>query len=43
MVTLYDVIDTRTNQYHSVAIVKEKNVKYFIKEGDANENTNPAP
>ena len=29
-VTLYNVIDIRTDQFHSVAIVKEKNVKYFI-------------
>lgn len=30
MITLYNVIDTRTNQFHSVAVVKEKNVKWFI-------------
>ena len=30
MIRLKNVIDTRTGQYHSVAIVKEKNVKYFI-------------
>lgn len=30
MVTLYNVIDTRTNQFHSVAVVKEKNAKWFI-------------
>lgn len=30
MVTLYDVIDTRTGQFHSVAVVKERNVKYFV-------------
>ena len=30
MVTLYNVIDTRTNQYHSVAVVKERNVKWFV-------------
>ena len=29
MVTLYNVIDIRTMQYHSVAVVKEKNVKWF--------------
>lgn len=29
MVTLYNVIDTRTDQFHSVAIVKERNVKWF--------------
>ena len=30
MVTLYNVIDTRTMLFHSVAVVKEKNVKWFI-------------
>ena len=30
LVTLYNVIDTRTNQFHSIAIVKERNVKWFI-------------
>ena len=30
MVKLYNVVDVRTNQFHSVAIVKERNVKYFI-------------
>ena len=30
MVTLYNVIDTRTGQFHSVAIVKERNAKWFI-------------
>ena len=30
MVTLYDVIDIRTGQYHSVAIVKKRNAKWFI-------------
>ena len=29
-VRLTNVIDTRTNKYHSVAIVSEKKVKYFI-------------
>lgn len=29
-VRLENVIDTRTNQFHSVAIVKAKNVKYFV-------------
>ena len=29
-VTLYNVIDTRTGQFHSVAVVKEKNAKYFV-------------
>ena len=30
MVTLYNVIDTRTGQHHSVAVVKERNAKWFI-------------
>ena len=29
-VTLYDVIDTRTGQYYSVAIVSERNARYFV-------------
>ena len=30
MVTLRNVIDIRTNKFHSVARVKENMVKYFI-------------
>lgn len=30
MVKLYNVIDTRTNQFHSVAIVHEKKVRFFV-------------
>ena len=30
MVTLYNVIDIRTGQFHSVAKVKPRNVKWFI-------------
>lgn len=30
MVTLYNVIDIRTGQFHSIAIVKERNAKWFI-------------
>ena len=30
MITLYNVIDIRTGLFHSVAIVKERNAKYFI-------------
>lgn len=30
MVTLYNVIDTRTNRFHSVAVVTERNAKYFV-------------
>lgn len=29
-ITLYNVIDTRTGQFHSVAVVKKKNAKYFV-------------
>ena len=34
MITLYNVIDTRTGLFHSVAIIKERNAKYFVKAGD---------
>ncbi len=30
MVTLYDVIDVRTGNRHSIAVVKAKNVKWYI-------------
>lgn len=30
MTTLKNVIDTRTGNLHSVAIVKEENAKYFV-------------
>jgi len=30
MVTLYNVIDTRTGLFHSVAIVKKRNAKWFV-------------
>lgn len=30
MVKLYNVIDTRTGMFHSVAIVKKKNARFFI-------------
>ena len=29
-VKLYNVIDVRTNQFHSIAIVKERNAKWFV-------------
>ena len=29
-VTLHNVIDIRNGQYYSIAVVKEKNVKYFV-------------
>ena len=29
-ITLTDVIDTRTNTYYSVAVVKERNAKWFV-------------
>ena len=29
MIKLYNVIDKRTNQFHSVAIISEKNLKWF--------------
>lgn len=30
MVRLTNVIDTRTGQWYSVAVVKERNVKWFV-------------
>ena len=30
MVTLYDVIDIRTGVYYSVAVVKQRNRKWFV-------------
>ena len=37
MVTLYNVIDTRTGKRHSIAIVSKWKVKYFVpaEDGDA--------
>lgn len=29
-IKLYNVIDTRTNEFHSVAVVSEKNLRYFV-------------
>lgn len=30
MITLKNVIDTRTGLFHSVAVVKEKNARFFV-------------
>lgn len=30
MITLHNVIDTRTGQFHSVAVIKAKNRKWFV-------------
>jgi len=30
IVTLYNVIDTRTNQFHSVVRVKERLARFFV-------------
>ena len=38
MVTLRNVIDTRTGQFHSIAIVKERNVRWFIQQEVTEEN-----
>lgn len=38
MVTLHNVIDTRTNQFHSIAIVKERNAKWFVEVEDESED-----
>jgi hypothetical protein len=37
LVRLENVIDTRTGKFHSVAIVKEKNAKWFIPANEAEE------
>lgn len=37
MIKLYNVIDKRTNQFHSVAIISDKNLKWF-EEVDVDEN-----
>lgn len=29
-IKLYNVIDTRTNEFHSVAVVSERNLRYFV-------------
>lgn len=29
-ITLYDVIDTRTNKYHSIVHVKRNKAKWFV-------------
>ena len=34
MVTLYNVIDTRTGNYYSVAIIKQRNAKWFVPVND---------
>lgn len=36
-IKLYDVIDTRTNKYHSVVIVREKDAKWFVPANTAEE------
>ncbi len=30
IVRLYNVIDTRTGQFHSVAVVSQKHAKWFV-------------
>lgn len=30
MITLYNVIDTRTNMHHSVAVIKEQDARWFV-------------
>ena len=30
MIRLTNVVDTRTGNFHSVAIVKERNAKYYV-------------
>lgn len=33
-VILYNVIDTRTGLHHSVAVVKQKNARWFVPEAE---------
>lgn len=37
MITLHNVIDKRTNQFHSVAVISEKKLRYYEQVG-VNEN-----
>lgn len=37
IITLHNVVDRRTNQFHSVAIISDKNLKWFV---EANEEQN---
>ena len=30
MIRLYNVVDLRTGQFHSVAVVSQKNAKWFV-------------
>ena len=30
MIRLYNVVDIRTGQFHSVAVVSQKNAKWFV-------------
>ena len=41
MVRLENVIDTRTGQFHSVAVVKERNAKYFMEAEEEDDSSNP--
>lgn len=34
MITLYDVVDIRTGQRHSVAVVKARNAKWYVPAGE---------
>ena len=43
MVTLYNVIDVRTNNFHPVAIVKEQNARWFIPVVTEEPAQEPAP
>lgn len=38
IITLHNVVDRRTNQSHSVAIISDKNLKWF-EEANNDENT----
>lgn len=30
MITLYNVIDTRTNKHHSIVVVKHRYARFFV-------------
>lgn len=40
MVTLHNVADIRTGKFHSVVVVKERNVKYFVEAEEEDEWSN---
>lgn len=37
-VTLFDVIDTRTNKHHSVVVVKQRYARFFVPYDEVSED-----